>query len=232
MRKNALLLGLVLCSMPAGAVPLVFAPDPVTPVDGQTGIASAALNGLGLTTVASVTIVDNNTGIAGSPGIFSGFDLDFIFIDLDGDYATPGDRVNATTFVFATGAIRATADPNFLPTVMHPGPTFGSLALNSIDSGLATLSSRDAVFPAVFNADNSSGWLTLGDGGSLQVGFGAGVVLTGTERLFIGEVGGNGEIAEASATASDQPLPAPSTLTLLALGVLGLGIVRRAAARR
>lgn len=58
------------------------------------------------------------------------------------------------------------------------------------------------------------------------------MVLTGTEALFIGEVGGNGEIADASVTASDQPVPVPGTLALLAPGVLGLWVTRRSRARR
>lgn len=223
MKRLAILLLLLLPGAPVSAAPLVFTPEVI---DGQTGVASAALNGLGLGTIASVSISDNNVGIAGSPGIFSGFDLDFVYIDLDGVYGG-ADQVLGTVFIFNTGTTRATADPNFLPTLAHPGPTFGSLALNSIDPALSTLNVRDGSFPAVFNADNSSGWLTLGDGGTLLIGFGAGVVLTGTERLFIGEVGGNGEIVDASATASDQPIPVPGTLALLALGAFGLGITRR-----
>jgi hypothetical protein len=224
MRKLALLFMLLLPGAHLGAAPLVFASEGTV---GQTGVASASLNGLGLTTVASVTISDNNAGTAGSAGIFSGFDLDMVFIDLDGALATSGDRVFGSAFIFTTGTVRPTADPGLLPTLAHPGPTFGSLALNTIDGATATLNALDAVFGSPLNT-TSSGYLTLGDGGTLVVGFGAGVVLgLGTERLFIGEVGGNGEIAEAAATASDQRIPLPGTLALLALGVLGLGVTRR-----
>lgn len=226
MKNFALLLLLLLPGAQLGAVPLLFSSEGLV---GQTGAASAPLNGLGLTTIATITLADNNAGTAGSPGIFSGFDLDMVFIDLDGSLATTGDRVFGSAFVFTTGAVRPTADPGLQPTLAHPGPTFGSLALNTIDFPTATLNALDAAYGSPLNT-TSSGYLTLGDGGTLVVGFGGGVVLsTGLERLFIGEVGGNGEIAEASATVSDIPLPLPGTLALFGLGALGLGITRRRA---
>ena len=220
-KKLALFLLLLLPGAQLGAVPLVFTSEGTV---GQTGVASAALGGLGLTQINSITIQDNNAGTAGSAGIFSGFDLDMVFTDVDGLLATTGDRVFGTTFAFTTGTVRPTADSGLQPTVAHPGPTFGSLAANTIDTATATLNDLDAVFGSPLNT-TSSGYLTLGDGGTLVVEFGAGVVLTGSERLFIGEVGGNGEIADAAATASGVPLP--GTVALMAIGALGLGVNRR-----
>jgi len=196
-------------------------------VEGQTTIFRATLSGLGLTQVGSVSVFDSNSGTGGSPGVFSGFDLDFFFLDIDGSYATTGDRVFGSAFVFTTGAVRSTSDPNYQPTAARPGPTFGSSAANVIYPTLSTLSTRDGYYPSDFNTDNVFGWLTLGDGGSLVIGFSSPVSLTGTEAIFIGEVGNPDEFANASAVASAETIPEPGTLALLGLGLAGLAATRR-----
>ena len=62
------------------AVPVLF-----TKLTGVTGGAPAGtavyradLSGLGLLDIASITIADNSSGLGGSPGQFTGFDLDAI----------------------------------------------------------------------------------------------------------------------------------------------------------
>ena len=214
-------------STTASAVPLLFSN---VGDDGQTTVFRAGLGGIvGLSQLGSVVIADSNSGTGGSNGVFSGFDLDFVFLDLDGNYATTGDRVFGSSFAFTTGAIRLPTSPGFNePTLLRPGPTIGSSAANTIDPGRATLNVRDGFFPGGFNTDNVSGWLTLGDAGLLAVEFGAAIVLTGNEALFIGEVGTSpGELVSASVNASENRIPEPGTLVLAGLGLLSLAGRRR-----
>ena len=152
--------------------------------DEQTTVFRADLSGLGLTQIGSLNITDDNSGVGGGPGTASGFDVDFVFLDLDGNYETSGDRVFGSVFGFNTGSIRPTTDPYYLPTENRPGPTEGSFAANVIDYAIATLDTRDGLSAGV----DSTGFLTLGDGGSLAVTFSSPVTLTGSEALFLGEL--------------------------------------------
>lgn len=213
-------------SATASAVPLSFSN---VGDDGQTTVYRAGLGGIGLSQLGSVVIADSNSGTGGSNGVFSGFDLDFVFLDLDGNYATTGDRVFGSLFAFTTGTIRLPTTPGFdEPTLLRPGPTIGSSATNTIDSAWATLNVRDGSYPGVFNTDNVFGWLTLGDGGLLAVDFGGAIALTGNEALFLGEVGTTlGELVSATVNASENRIPEPGTLVLAAMGLLALAGRRR-----
>ena len=198
-------------------------------VEGQTTVFKAALGGLGLTQIGSISITDSNSRTGGSSGVFSGFDLDFVFLDLDGDYATTGDRVFGSVFNLTTGTTRSPTTPGSdEPTATHPGPTIGSSAANTIDAAWATLNVRDGSFPAIFNTDNVSGYLTLGDGGSLVMGLAGPLSLTGSEALFFGEVGTQaGEFISAAVTVSEETIPEPATLALLGGALAGFAAIRR-----
>ena len=193
---------------------------------GGTTIFSADLSTLGLTVINSITVVDSNSGVGGSAGIFSGFDLDAIFLDLDGSLATAADRIFASSFAFLAGTTRATASASMMPNAAHPGPTFGSTDATTIDMATATLNSFDAV--SVADVNSAAGFLTLGDGGSLTAFFNPGVLISSTIFLMTGEVGlGAGEAIAADIFVNEVSVPEPSSLILLAIGVFGLAVSRR-----
>lgn len=224
-----LALGVALGVSPAKAVDVSFTNTGV--VVGGSTVFSASLTGLGLTEIAAVTIKDSNSGVGGAGGIFSGFDLDALFLDIDGNIATTGDQFTATSYSFIAGTTRPTfGDSSLEPTFAHPGPTFGSTNATTIDHATATLSTMDGV--SIADVNSAFGFLTLGDGGQITAIFDPKVSVGLTLFLLAGEVGGNGEDLTATVTVSDTapgpavPLPAALPLFAGGLGVMGL-IARR-----
>jgi hypothetical protein len=209
------------------AVPLTL--DALTGFTGgspaQTGVFRADLSSAGIGNILSITIQDSNSGIGGSNGEFSGFDLDAIILSntycesaacaagLTGlgvfDYSPSGT-------LFNPGSQRPPTDPALFGT--GAGGT-------EVDDLIATL--------GLFDGDSSTvspdGFLSMGDGGSLSLNLTSAVATSGM-YLYFGEVGSNGEVAGGQITISDRPVtdvPEPSTLGLLLAGLSGLLYRRR-----
>ena len=199
-------------------------------VGGQTAVFAASLNSL-TGSFAAIVIRDSGSSVGGSPGQFSGFDLDGIKLSFT-DCATAAcaqtavglnvfDFLGGAT-VFTRGTQRAPADAKLF------GTTAGGTSVNNT---VATLGSFDAVSSTGADA---TGFMSLGDGGQLAFNL---TSLTSSANLFlyIGEVGDNGEAAASSITLLDKPIPAipePSTAASMLLGLGGLGSLAVAAKRR
>ncbi len=196
-----------------------------------TAVYRADLNGLGLTSILSLKVQDASFGLGGSPGQFTGFDLDAVKLsqeacgsDLASCAVTAG-WWNAFDFspahtIFTPGTQRPPVDPKLFGT----GPTG-----NTVDDTVATLHLFDGNSTTGPTAD---GFLSMGDGGMLAFNLLFPVPIDATHPLYlyIGEVGDNGEVAAASITVSDAPVPEPASLLLLGTGLAS--VVARSWRRR
>jgi hypothetical protein len=215
--------GFLLGAASAQAAPVTF--TELTGVTGGTlagtAVFRADLSGLGIGQIASLTIQDSNNGIGGSPGQFSGFDLDAVVIStvLITDAGDVGLLVPAATLDFANsvlfaGTQRPPADPALF------GTTGGQ-----VNNAVATL--------GAFDGENSTitpdGFVSLGDGGRLSINLVTPIALGGPLFLYIGEVGNQGEVAAGTVELSSTavPVPAPAGFALFGLGLVGLGLLGR-----
>lgn len=189
---------------------------------GNTRIFRADLTAIaGLDPISSIKITDDGTPFGGASGIFSGFDLDALFLDVDGNLATPLDRYFATGYGFVSGSIRPTTSVAMQSTTAHPGPTFGSLDANTVDRATANLETFDGV--SIADVTVADGFLTLGDGGMLLASFFPEIPVSPSLFLFLGEVGGQcGEFAKATVEVNTNPVSEPTPLLLLGLGLIML----------
>jgi hypothetical protein len=199
-------------------------------VGSNSLLFSVDLTGLGLSLVSSITLIDDGIIAGGADGVFSGFDLDGLVLDVDGDPTTTGDQFSPLSFLFQAGSQRATLNQNQQGTVVDgtgtnpavPGPVFGADDATTIDQAQATLGIFDAV--SSDNVNTAFGFLTFGDNGELIVNF-ADIAIGDSLFLLFAEVGGqSGE--EILVRVSQVPLPGAVWLFLTGLMAL-IGFSRR-----
>ena len=187
----------------------------------ETAVYRANLNDVGLSQLLSISILDNSGLLGGSPGQFSGFDLDAIILSntlcatAACVAALPGinlfDYTPTGTF-FAPGTQRVPVDPKLFGTDVS--------GLN-VDNAVATL--------GAFDGDSSTllpdGFISMGDNGKLGFNLTSAISTAGL-YLYFGEVGDNGEVAASDIRVSSTTVPEPTSLMILAIAIALLAMSR------
>jgi hypothetical protein len=220
-----LVLALVaLVTVQVGAVPVTMS---YYGAEGETTILRGSISGLPAVTTATIT---DARVVSGTDGVFSGFDLDFLVLDVDGDWTTTGDRILpvANSATLNPGVVENQGTSPFQPTATHTGSLFGLNSNGSVDFGTATLGTRDGAYNMLsLTVDGSHGWLTLGYGGLLTTAF----PYTETGQglyLFAGQVATNtSESCTATVDFACPAVPAPGIVVLCSIGAGVAGWLRR-----
>lgn len=158
--------------------------------------------------IRSLTLADSNSGLGGSGGQASGFDIDALAISTTRiDYVTNSAQLNNAAVLPRLDVLDYSNASLLLdPGAQRPpvGYDYGELLGSRnglVDEAVAEL--------ATFTASPNSSTLTLGDGGALGIELKAALDTSQPVYLYVGEVGSTGvaETLNAVVTAS------PSSLT-------------------
>lgn len=152
-----------------------------------TTIYRADLSGLGID-IRSLLLKDSGSALGGSPGQFSGFDLDAIALSRTFiDTVPSADQLNSNVFLPKLNVF----DFSNAGVLLTPGAQRGdpSPDLNGSVNGLLASSSLLDLFDSTGSTTESARTLTLGDGGSVGFNLLSSVATNQPLYLYIAEAG-------------------------------------------
>ena len=191
--------------------------------EAGTAVYRADLSSVGFASLLSITISDNSNGLGGSPGQFSGFDLDAIKLSTTScaDAACVQGLAGLGVFNFGAGTLFT---PGLQAAPVDPKLFGTNAAGTAVDNAIATLGAFDAENTTV----TPDGFLSMGFNGQISFNLTAATNTAGL-FLYIGEVGDNGEVAASSIVVRETPaeVPEPSTYAMLIAGLGMLGVMAR-----
>ena len=169
-----------------------------------TAVYRADLSGLPLTSIHSITIIDNSDGLGGRRGRYTGFDLDAIILS-NTSVARASSVQSLTTLPLFDYTPRGTM---FDPGRQRPpiaSRLFGTYSSGGgVDNAIATLGSFDGKGGWLYGL-GTDGFISMGDRGVLSFNLTTSVSLDSL-FLYIGEVGDNGEVVAGEILISDVPV--------------------------
>ena len=179
-----------------------------------TGVYRADLSGLPLTSLQSITIIDNSDGLGGAKGRFTGFDLDAIMLSKTSAVQASSVQSLPTLSLFDFTPRGTMFDPGRQRPPVAPR-LFGTYSTgDGVDNAISTLGSFDGKGGWLFGL-GMKGFISMGDHGVLSFNLTTPVSLDGL-FLYIGEVGDNGEVVAGEILISDIPVkPITETSTML-----------------
>lgn len=203
---------------PSTNVPLNFTklPGKAGPAGSLgTGVFVADLSNVGFD-IKSLSFADSGSFIGGSPGRFSGFDLDAIkfshtLINDASQIATLPNLSELNVFDFTPVGTIFTPGTQRSPVDLTRQELFGTVN-GLINNGLATLDTFDAF--NYFADDRAFGAVSLGDRGKVAFNLTQSVATTGTPLyLYVGEAANNNETPDGQITVSNREVGSLSDLS-------------------
>ncbi|MFC3173868.1 FG-GAP-like repeat-containing protein [Novosphingobium bradum] len=181
---------------------------------GDTGVYSLSLGGIGLSTIQSITIRDDNI-VSGGTGAASGFDLDFI--KLSSTSTTSASTASSLAGLAVFDFVSRVSFQRGFEQAWSVGDTaswnrsylFGTSSAGAFLPGTASLAALDGSNGAEFGA------VSLGEGGYITFTFAQPVSTSGL-YLYFGDVGGGNDgvyvvASDATSTTSGSGITVTGT---------------------